>query len=253
MNSLYRHVAKLARQLQPEFVVLENVPGIRSVSGHGFLQPIQTALEAAGYHVKPHLLRASDFGVPQRRLRYFFLCRRRRRGVGSAPPAPVETHRRVGELAPTDSTRPQTETVLEVLAAIPVLAHGVAADPYYVDENGEEYLNMATMRHSDRVLEKIARINVGEGPLSYRRLDHVEAHTLIAGHRAMPVHPEVDRTISVREAALLQGFPLDYRFLGTRAEQPIQVVNAVPPPLAAAVARQILDTYRASANLGESS
>ncbi len=55
------------------------------------------------------------------------------------------------------------------------------------------------------------------------------------------MHPELDRTISVREAAVVQGFPLDYFFCGPRAEQPLQVANAVPPLLAAAVSRHLVD------------
>jgi DNA (cytosine-5)-methyltransferase 1 len=244
-NGLYRHVARLARQLDSEYVVMENVPGIRSVRGHGFLELIRTELEKAGYHVKEHLLRASDFGVPQARLRYFFLCRRRQRGVRDAPSAPVSTHRRYGD-GLGDMTKPETPSVLEALSPIPVLPHGVTAEPYYLADDGAEYLNMSTMDHSQPVREKIARIPPGGGPLSYRRLSWTEAKTLVAGHRAMPVHPEVDRAISVREAALLQGFPVGYRFMGTRSQQPLQVVNAVPPPLADAVAATILQSVKES-------
>lgn len=98
---------------------------------------------------------------------------------------------------------------------------------------------MSTMRHSDDVIRRIASFERGKEPISYRRLDAAEARTIIAGHRALPVHPTEHRTISVREAALVQGFPLDYFFCGPRAEQPLQVANAVPPPLAAAVASHL--------------
>lgn len=70
-NLLYLHVVRLARQLKPEHVVLENVPGVKSVKGHRFLEPIQRAFQDVGFAVQPHLLRASEYGVPQRRLRYF--------------------------------------------------------------------------------------------------------------------------------------------------------------------------------------
>jgi DNA (cytosine-5)-methyltransferase 1 len=108
-----------------------------------------------------------------------------------------------------------------------------------VTADGREFLNMSTMRHSRQVIERIASFKPGEEPISYRRLGPVEARTIIAGHRALPVHPVEHRTISVREAAVVQGFPLDYFFCGPRAERPLQVANAVPPPLAAAVARHL--------------
>jgi DNA (cytosine-5)-methyltransferase 1 len=237
-NQLYRHVARLARQLKPRFVVLENVPGVRSVRGHRFLEPIQNELERAGLVVKPHLLRASDYGVPQRRLRYFFLCGWDRRKA--APTMPPPTHRPFGQPATFDTNPclPETPTVLECLADIPTLRAGEVAEYLFAD--GQEFTNMSTMAHSESVIAKISRIRPREGPLSYRRLHHAEATTIYAGHRAMPVHPEEDRTISVREAALIQGFPVDYFFCGPRANQPLQVANAVPPPVARAAAAHLL-------------
>lgn len=53
-------------------------------------------------------------------------------------------------------------------------------------------------------------------------------------------HPEYNRAITVREAALLQGFPEDFVFMGSLKQTARQVGNAVPPPLAMAVGRQIL-------------
>lgn len=234
-NQLFAHVARLARQLGVEYAVLENVPGVRRVNGHGFLYTILDSLEEAGFAVAPHLLRASDFGVPQRRLRYFFLARRGRMSTAVAKPSP--THRRNGALD-DGSDLPETPALLELLNELPVLDAGVDAERLVLDD-GRELLNMSTMSHSDRVIRRIAAFKPGEEPISYRRLGPVEARTVVAGHRALPVHPVEHRTISVREAAVVQGFPLDYFFCGPRAEQPLQVANAVPPPLAAAVARHL--------------
>jgi DNA (cytosine-5)-methyltransferase 1 len=236
VNRLYVHVGRLARQLKVDLLILENVPGVRRVNGHPFLEPIRSCLEADGMAVAPYLLRASDFGVPQRRLRYFFLGRRDRRR--RPPSAPQPTHRRRGQLSSLDPGLPQTQTVAEVLAQLPVVGPGVDAERLVL-EDGTELFNLSTMRHSPEVIDKIAEIAPGEGPISYRRLTHTEAPTLIAGHRALPVHPDLDRTISAREAALLQGFPIDYIFLGPRGDQPLQVANAVPPPLAEAIARHL--------------
>jgi DNA (cytosine-5)-methyltransferase 1 len=95
------------------------------------------------------------------------------------------------------------------------------------------------MHHSKAVIKKIRSIEPGKGPISYRRLEKDVARTLVAGHRALPVHPWLDRTISVREAARIQGFEDTYVFCGPRSEQPLQVANAVPPPVARVVAKHI--------------
>jgi DNA (cytosine-5)-methyltransferase 1 len=122
--------------------------------------------------------------------------------------------------------------VIDVLLDLPDLGAG---------EHAEHLLpNASTMRHSPWVIAKIAAIRPGQGPRSYRRLRTDVATTLVAGHRALPVHPFLHRTISVREAARLQGFPDQYIFGGSRSSQPLQVANAVPPPMARAVAASLL-------------
>ena len=68
---------------------------------------------------------------------------------------------------------------------------------------------------------------------SYRKLHPARSsNTLISGHRAPPAHYDQPRSITVREAARLQGFPDTFRVYGPFANQMGQVTNAVPPPLA---------------------
>lgn len=238
-NLLYRQVASLAAELQVETVLLENVPGVRRVRGHGFLNDILQSLREAGYATDAHLVNACEFGVPQHRARYLFLGRR---GEGaSPPPGPDATHRSHGKGSATDL--PDAPTLRSVLAPLPELPAGATGEPV-PGPDGTEYFNVETMAHSERVVAKIKGIKPGEGPISYRRLRDDEARTLIAGHRALPVHPWLDRTISVREAATIQGFPHHYRFCGPRSDQPLQVANAVPPPLAEAVALHLMQVIR---------
>ncbi len=238
-NLLYRQVARLATELQAETVCLENVPGVQRVRGHGFLDAIRQSLRDAGYATDAHLVNACDFGVPQHRARYLFLGRR---GEGeSAPPRPDATHRSHGQ--DSASHLPEVPTLRDVLATLPELPAGTTGEPA-TGPDGREYFNVETMAHSERVVAKIRGIKPGEGPISYRRLKDDEARTLIAGHRALPVHPWLDRTISVREAAAVQGFPHHYRFCGPRSTQPLQVANAVPPPLAKAVALLLMRAIR---------
>jgi DNA (cytosine-5)-methyltransferase 1 len=237
INRLYRHVARLAKDLNAQSVCLENVPGVRRVNGHGFLNSIRDALRRAGFATNAHLIHACDYGVPQHRGRYFFLgCR----GAGARPPdPPVATHR--PHHATGNCSQPPTPRLADLLSKVPSVPAGTTAE-VLEDQDGVKHWNMSTMVHSAEVVQKISSIKPGQGPISYRRLELDEARTLIAGHRALPVHPILDRTISVREAAIIQGFPHHYVFCGPRAWQPLQVANAVPPPLAEAVAREMLRT-----------
>lgn len=70
--------------------------------------------------------------------------------------------------------------------------------------------------------------------------------TLVPGHSNFPVHPKEHRSITVREAAVITGFPNDYKFFGTHSKRCEHVGNAVPPALARAIAKEcnrLLDAY----------
>jgi DNA (cytosine-5)-methyltransferase 1 len=234
-NVLYRQVVRLARELRPRFVMIENVPGMKGVGGVTFAPRVLGSLREAGYAVREHLLVASWFGVPQLRERYFYLAQRA--DLGIAPDAPTPTH--TPDAQKYSASIRKTPTVLEVLEGLPLLGPGVDAEHCEVD--GFVLHNGGTMSHSKEVIAKIRRVTAGKGPISYRRLHPDQARTIVAGHRALPVHPFLHRTISVREAARIQGFPDDYIFAGYRSQQPLQVANAVPPPVAAAVARKFIE------------
>jgi DNA (cytosine-5)-methyltransferase 1 len=76
--------------------------------------------------------------------------------------------------------------------------------------------------------------------------------TLVPGHSNFPVHPKEHRSISVREAAAITGFPQDYKFIGSHSKRCEQVGNAVPPPLAKALGLEcikLLDSCYARSSL----
>lgn len=238
INLLYRHVARLGKELRAATICLENVPGVRRVNGHGFLNAILDALRKAGFATEPYLVHACEYGVPQHRARYLFLGRSG--AAAEAPRKPDATHIPRHD-KPDGRELPRTPRLKDLLDALPNVGAGVTCE-YFRDDNGQEHFNLSTMAHGSWVIKKIRRIKAGEGPISYRRLESEEARTLIAGHRALPVHPTRHRSISAREAAVIQGFPTDYVFCGPRGWQPLQIANAVPPPLAEVVGKHLLST-----------
>ncbi len=242
-NLLFRHVSRLARELRARSVLIENVPGVRRVNGVTYTERIMASLQRAGYITwrQPATLRASDFGVPQNRRRLFFV------GVGpglALPDVPTPTHMPPGATA-RDQTLARTVALIERLRDLPNLGPGEGAERLQLS-NGSVVLNSTAMKHSTKVVDKIKAIPPGGGPISYRRLEEDVARTLVAGHRALPVHPTQHRAITVREAARIQGFPDTYFFCGPRASQPLQVANAVPPALARAVAKKLRVSLEAS-------
>lgn len=67
---------------------------------------------------------------------------------------------------------------------------------------------------------------------------------MVPGHNAFPIHPWLDRALTVREAARIQTFPDEVEFKGSRQEQCIQAGNAFPPLLAELIANNIRKAER---------
>ena len=74
----------------------------------------------------------------------------------------------------------------------------------------------------------------------FKRLHREKASfTMVPGHNAFPIHPWLNRALTVREAARIQTFPDEMEFKGTRQEQCIQVGNGFPPLLAEVLSNNI--------------
>jgi DNA (cytosine-5)-methyltransferase 1 len=215
-NYLYKNLLTLTQLVKPQFVVFENVKGLIHDNNSKVFDAIIDGFNDAGYEVHYEILNAKDFGVPQKRERVII--------IASAKIDPKEIFKNIKK----------TDKGVNVRKAFAGLARS----------REKKSINHTFMKHSPEVVKKIKEMN-GKIHLSYRRLKWDEASsTVIVGHNALPVHPEQPRAISVREAARLQGFPDSFIFKGTRTSQSEQVANAVPPPLAKAVAKAILKSIK---------
>ncbi|ALE17109.1 DNA-cytosine methyltransferase [Altererythrobacter epoxidivorans] len=213
-NLLFDYV-NLVLHFKPKVFIVENVPGLRDLDGGEQLASAIQLLSEAGYTInEPTVLNAADYGVPQFRERLFV--------VGSRTNAKFEI--------------PPTKDHVgcgSVLSALPI---GLP--------------NHETRSHKAGSIERYARLDYGQRDQLGRvdRLDPtLPSKTVIAGGTngggRSHLHPEIPRTLSVRECARLQTFPDDYVFLGPTARQFTQVGNAVPPVLAATLAQALAECY----------
>lgn len=220
-NQILLAVARAIVKLKPNCALVENVSAVLLRKHRSRLRKFQRVLRVSGYYVTSVLLDAGDFGVSQKRKRAFFLITRHRLGEKDVA-ARLAHYRRPPAGA---------EAALRGLPRAPV-----RPAIYNDEEDNGPVPNHFAMRHSQGVRDKIALITPGTGPMSYRRLHPTRpSNTLFSGHRAPPAHYRAARSITVREAARLQGFPDTFRVYGSFANQMEQVTNAVPPPLAKAV------------------
>lgn len=235
-NSLVEEFAEVAALLKPDAVLMENVPEMLSKRYWRHFESARNRLLSVGYHVRQTIYNCADFGVPQERFRAVVIAMRRPfampvgfLGIGEY----LTVREAIGRLAPIRPGEP------------------CAADPLHM-----------TARHRRETLRTIGRVPKdggsrppGVGP---KCLDRVKGFYDVYGRLAWNrpaitithyarnpasgryVHPEQNRGLSVREAALLQTFPNRFEFKGTFDEKFSQIGNAVPPRLACFLAAQIL-------------
>lgn len=262
---LFREYLRIVEGIQPRWLVMENVTGITSISGGDIVRQIFDGMKTLGYRVEMKVLKAEDFGVPQERRRVFFVATR----SNSEIHFPSPTHG--PGLAPF-------VTVWDAISDLPKLENGSVSIPTrYLTEPQNPY--QASLRSGCDVLRnhsagRLSKINeermrhipaggswrdippelLPAGMLKAKRSDHTKRYgrprksdlactilTKCDVHWGAYIHPEQNRSLTVREAARLQSFPDHFTFEGNRTEQFVQVGNAVPPLLGRRVAEALLN------------
>ena len=129
-----------------------------------------------------------------------------------------------------------------------------------IDYKDVDDIDNLPMNHSEKTVRRFKYIPEGDNILpdelkiskfysrgaTMRLAGNQPSPTLVPGHSNFPVHPKEHRSITVREAATITGFPLNYKFFGNNSKRCEHVGNAVPPPLARALAqscKKVLDNY----------
>ncbi len=228
-SRLILQAGRFAQALKPKVIFFENVPGL--VSQQELLEELNASLGKDYYLGRPERIDAADYGVPQRRVRCILLATRGREPP-KLPEPTTPSHSRTtvkdaignlrrlqsGEGDPKDAmhvARHHSEIVIERLAAIPKDGGSRASLP------------------KELQLRCHKNIDVSKFPDVYGRMSWGDvAPTLTTGctdvTRGRFAHPQDDRAITAREAALLQTFPRSYRFAGNSSDIQTQIGNAVP-------------------------
>ncbi|SDJ54581.1 DNA (cytosine-5)-methyltransferase 1 [Paraburkholderia steynii] len=209
-------VRELQAHFSVEFVVFENVLGIKDRKHVRTYDKVVTKLGEADFDVNEFQLSALDFGVPQKRERVILIGTR-----ASAGHSAVVLEKRKGK-----------QTVREAI-------HHLDEPTFF--QRGLSSSDISTHPNHWTMNPKSKRFSTPpqrwKPSRSFKRLTWDEASPTIAfGNREIHVHPSCTRRLSIYEAMLLQGFPDNYVLEGNFSEQVEQVSNAVPPPLGQAVA-----------------
>ncbi|WP_373110377.1 DNA cytosine methyltransferase [Streptococcus anginosus] len=286
-NSLIMEFYRFVSILKPRFTIFENVKGILN----GKMSPTKKALdtyisamESIGYTSKIYILQAADFGVPQSRQRVFVLS-----GLNS----PIFPERITGGYEGEENW----VKIKDVFGDLPIINAGEGQDngvPYLTEpltdyqklmrKNSKMVFNHVAMKHTNRLIERFKQIPQGGSLLDVpaefgqrqrngssldvkkryktnnQRLDPNKVSKIVtASFQSTFVHPTLNRNLTAREGARLQGFPDDFIFKGPRTlmsksllikenreneiglSQYNQIGNAVPPLMAQRISEIILE------------
>lgn len=237
-NELVSTVFPFIEQMKPKAFVLENVPGL---ARDGRMKGLLAKARSAGYGVKTYTLNATDFGVPQNRRRLIAI------GVKGLTDDDLPEH--PAELLPVDFSR-EPERIVKVLAQ---------AGPLKGTRDSIHRGRKAT----PEVAERIRMIPTNGGRFDLPESHQLDCHKSLGSKRSAAaaygrmrlnepaptlttrcttpacgrfLHPTQHRGITLREAALIQTFPVRYRFDGTYQAIEGQIGNAVPIRMAQGLA-----------------
>lgn len=264
-NVLWRQYAKTLVRVQPKYFVVENVAAFaRSRQYQDFVSETGPHGSLRGYAFQHRILNAADYGSPQLRKRAVLVGYHRDLAF---PGFPEPTH----AAEPTLNGLEPYLTVRQALKGVPL-----EPDRDYVRDRMTRFHNVPLPGefsprdlHWSRTYSMLSRNRFANIPEGGNRFDlprdllapcwvnHKTGAGDVMGRlrwdrpsvtirteffkpeKGRYIHPKADRAITHYEAALLQGFPEEHRFVGTRSDIARQIGNAVPIPLGAAIARQL--------------
>lgn len=218
--------------IRPRLFILENVPGIEGKRGRGIFHNALSRVEQSGYFIHERILDAQNFGVPQRRKRVIVVGERKdhmeplfefpnphedrvtvRESIGMLPEPPMD-----GSDHPEISLHRRDRLSDINLKRIKYLKEGQGRDHLPIDLLADCHHRSSSMIGHRNVYGRMAWDDVA--PTITARFDSFT--------RGMFGHPEQDRSITLREGALLQTFPKDFIFVGNKVDIARQIGNAVP-------------------------
>ena len=280
-NYLFEHYLSIVKRYQPDLFIFENVPGILSAAPHGIKvsELIPKSFAQIGYIITNKLtnalVNAAEYGVPQNRKRIIMVGIRNSSFIGVDIQSMLDDF--YNNILPSHRCS-KIVTVRDAIGGLPIL------EPYWDAENHSKKISHSTPEcditwhvprynntrdmdtfkllaedlESDNPIydsKKIAELyekKIGsKSPIHRYHVLHpdqpsttIMAHLYKDGNRFIHYDSKQARSITPREAGLLQSFDIDYPFMGSRGNVYEMVGNAVPPQLAKALGESIIDMLK---------
>jgi len=243
-NQLWRHYFRCVNKVQPKVFVLENVPPL--LKSAEFVEMKRLA-EQLGYKIQGRVLNAADYGVPQTRKRAIVIGSR----IGE-PSFPVPTHVDPLKRNLLNQHLERWRTVRDAIGHLPRDPTGIgwhfgrnptplAVERYRCIPEGGNRLSLPFHLTPD-CWKQTKTFTDSFGRLWWdRRSVTIRTKFYDPTTGGCSIHPVAHRPITHLEAALLQSFPEDFKFCGSKIKVGIQIGNAVPPVFAMAIAHHVAE------------
>ncbi|MFA6063059.1 MAG: DNA cytosine methyltransferase [Gallionella sp.] len=242
-RSLLSEFGRFVEHWLPDYVFIENVPGMQRLKGNnGPLAAFKSLLRKLGYQFDVKILPALWFGVPQTRERLVLLASRHAEiklpepthGPGKNPYSTVQDW--IGGLAPLVAGQTDKNDPSHRAAALSELNLArIASTP---EGCGREHWPAHLLLDCHKGHKGHTDVY---GRLAWNKPAAGLTTRCVSYSNGRFGHPEQDRAISVREAACLQTFPNDFVFSGNLNSKARQVGNAVPPLMARCVGHALIE------------
>lgn len=242
--ALLKEFARLVEEVEPDFVTMENVPELQN---HEILEEFKERLESAGYNVSGGTVYAPDYGVPQTRNRFILMASKH-----SDITLPDETH-----------SEEEHPTVREKIESLEKLEAGERSDKDPLHwAAGLSSTNIERIQHSEpggtwedwpeRLKLECHKKDSGStftavyGRMEWDKPAPTMTTQCYAYGSGRFGHPEQDRAITLREAAIFQTFGENYKFFKSKEETPKKtkigrwIGNAVPVKLGTEIGNKFL-------------
>ena len=257
-NKLFYEFIRFVRLLKPKAFVMENVPQILTKDNGHVKEVMMEVMNELGYNVDVKVLVASDYGVPQRRRRAFFvglnknfkktfdfdnIDKRPKVTVGDAISdlygfdEEVESSTVDDEFTIKDKPNCDYQRLMRKNSKGKLHNHNIRYPKDIVQERMSHVPEGGNWKDVPEELWETIRDNRHSS--AYRRLNSKDVSVTIDTGHMNYFHPKYNRVPTVRESARIQSFPDDFLFTGGQGAQFRQVGNAVPPLLSFAIAKTL--------------
>ena len=259
-NELVYEYIRIINELEPSFILMENVPGMSTGVGKAIFKNVVKELEE-NYHVEYATLNAADFGVPQIRKRLVL------HGIRNDVYDNLGLDKEKQKILPKSTHSKEKKkgyrkwvTVRKAIFDLPILGAGESYDDGIIKNHKARSLSETNIERLQEI-----RLHGGNREMISEELQlechkkenvsYTDTYGIIDPDKPAPTitsgctiiskgrycHPTQNRGLSIREAARLQSFDDKFEFQGNMGEMSLQIGNAVPPKLAQASGKVIIN------------